>query len=174
MLNNTYDLHIHTSPDVIERKCSDFEVAQRMRKAGMRGGVIKSHHFETASRARCVCEHFPELNVFGGMCLNRSVGGLNPDAVERMAQLGGKFLWFPTVDSYWFQQYKNRNAKNVDLSHYISVLDENGVLSPSAVSCLDIAAKYSLTVPPMLFYLVILAKPPHLSLMKAWNYMHNC
>ena len=37
LLSGTYDLHIHTAPDVIPRKCTDEETVRRLEAAGMRG-----------------------------------------------------------------------------------------------------------------------------------------
>ena len=36
LLSGTYDLHIHTAPDVIPRKCTDEETVRRLEAAGMR------------------------------------------------------------------------------------------------------------------------------------------
>lgn len=127
LLKGAYDLHIHTSPDVSPRKCTDMEMAKRCAAAGMRGFTIKCHYGDTVGRAAAVREIYPELDVQSGLVLNRQAGGLNPDAVERMAQMGGKFLWFPTLDA-----------------PHIPVCDENGRLLPSACGILEIAAQYNL------------------------------
>lgn len=42
-------------------------------------------------------QNLSNIDVFGGVCLNFSVGGFNPNAVEVSAQMGGKFVWFPTI-----------------------------------------------------------------------------
>ena len=75
LLQGVYDLHMHTSPDIDARKCSDVELAARWRAAGMAGGAIKSHYLDTAGRARVLTELYPELDIAGGITLNRSVGG---------------------------------------------------------------------------------------------------
>ena len=49
LLSGTYDLHIHTAPDVIPRKCTDEETVRRLEAAGMKGCAIKCHYFETAA-----------------------------------------------------------------------------------------------------------------------------
>lgn len=41
LLNGVYDLHIHTAPDVVPRKCSDLELARRAGGPGD-GGVAPS------------------------------------------------------------------------------------------------------------------------------------
>ena len=69
----------------------------------VRAVVIKSHLFPTQDRATLVnkiCkEHYGEdvgFEMFGGITLNRSVGGLNPTAVEAALKLGSKIVWLPT------------------------------------------------------------------------------
>ena len=71
LLKGTYDLHVHTAPDVVPRKCSDVQLAERMRAAGMAGGAIKSHYLDTAGRAGILRELYPELTIVGGIVLNR-------------------------------------------------------------------------------------------------------
>ena len=46
LLNGVYDLHIHTSPDVVPRKYSDLELARRLAERGMAGCAIKCHYFD--------------------------------------------------------------------------------------------------------------------------------
>lgn len=146
LLQGLYDMHIHTAPDVVPRKCSDLEAAKRMLDAGMRGGAIKSHYLDTAGRAMLLREQFPTLRIVGGITLNRSVGALNPCAAERSAQAGGKMLWFPTLEAREYQRYQHRNDPDADLSPYIPVCDENGKLLPAALDVLDVAAQYKLAV----------------------------
>lgn len=146
LLTGIYDMHIHTAPDVVPRRCGDLEAARRMLDAGMRGGVIKNHYLDTACRAELLKEQFPTLRFFGGITLNRSVGGLNPWAAERSAQAGGKMLWFPTLEAREYQRYQHRSEPDADLSMYIPVCDENGKLLPAALDVLDVAAQHKLVV----------------------------
>lgn len=142
LLKGAYDLHIHTSPDVSPRKCSDLEAARRMLDAGMAGGAVKCHYLDTAARAALLREQFPGLNIVGGIALNRSVGGLNPDAVERTGQAGGKMMWFPTLESRAYQAYH----RNEDLSRFIPVCGGDGKLLSAAQDVLDAAAQYKMVV----------------------------
>ncbi|MBE5972789.1 MAG: amidohydrolase [Lachnoclostridium sp.] len=145
-LKGAYDLHFHTAPDVSPRKCTDLELAREWLRTGMKGGVIKSHYADTTGRAALIRELYPELSVWGGLVLNRQAGGLNPAAVEKMAQAGGKFLWFPTLDSREYQAYRHKNEKDFDLSPFIAVCDEDGALKPAVYDVLDVAAKYNLVL----------------------------
>lgn len=142
LLKGMYDLHVHTSPDVVPRKCSDLELAARLIDSGMAGCAIKNHYSDTAARAALLQEQFPQLRIAGGITLNRSVGGVNPDAVERSAQAGGKLVWFPTLEARAYKRFH----KETELSRYLTVLDEDGKLLPQAAEVLETAAQYKLTV----------------------------
>ena len=78
------DMHVHSHPDVFGRNMDDIDVAQLAKARGMRGIVLENHISETASRAALVMKVVPGVEVFGGIVLNKSVGGINPDAVEWM------------------------------------------------------------------------------------------
>ena len=96
------DMHVHSHPDVFGRNMDDIDVAQLARSKGMRGILLKNHVAETASRAALVMKVVPGIEVFGGVVLNKAVGGINPDAVEWMHRTyggRGKVVWLPTFES---------------------------------------------------------------------------
>lgn len=102
LLTGVIDFHCHSGPDALERSVSDLEIARIARRAGMRGLVLKNHFTSTAGRAELVRQEVPGLEVFGGIVLNRAVGGLNPEAVRRMVEFEGqrgKVVWLPTFDA---------------------------------------------------------------------------
>ena len=145
LLQGAYDMHIHTAPDVTPRKCDDLELAQRLQEAGMAGCAIKSHYMDTSGRAALLQKLYPELTFAGGITLNRSLGGVNPDAVERTGQMGGKMLWFPTLEARAYQGFHHRDD-GTDLSRFLTVLNEDGKLLPQAVEVLEAAAQYHMVV----------------------------
>ena len=120
------DMHIHAAPDVRARKLDDLELMEASVQRGVRAIVLKSHNVPTADRAylvnRVAKEKYPEANftAFGGLCLNRPVGGLNPDAVETSLKLGAKVIWLPTNTA---ENHLHKNGK--DPSKGVKVL-ENG------------------------------------------------
>lgn len=146
LIKGTYDLHVHTAPDVVPRKCTDLELAQRMCDCGMKGGAIKCHYGDTSARAALLRQQFPQLQIVGGIVLNRYAGGINPYAVERAAQMGGKFVWFPTLEALSYQKFHHQGEPESDLSGFLSILDEKGNLMPAAIDVLDIAAQYHMVV----------------------------
>ena len=96
------DMHVHSHPDVFGRNMDDIDVATLAKARGMRGIVIKNHISETASRAALVMKVVPGIEVFGGIVLNKAVGGVNPDAVEWMHRVygsRGKIVWLPTFEA---------------------------------------------------------------------------
>ena len=96
------DMHVHSHPDVFGRNMDDIDVAQLAKARGMRGILLKNHVSETASRAALVMKVVPGIEVFGGIVLNRAVGGINPDAVEWMHRVyggRGRVVWLPTFES---------------------------------------------------------------------------
>jgi microsomal dipeptidase-like Zn-dependent dipeptidase len=91
------DMHIHSHPDVFGRNLDDIDVAQIAKARGMRGIVLKNHVSETASRAALVMKIVPGIEVFGGIVLNKAVGGIKhvktlskPDAVGLVVAPNGQ------------------------------------------------------------------------------------
>lgn len=127
-LEGVIDLHVHSWPDVRERKMSDMDLMEAGLKNGARAIVIKNHYMPTAARAAMVNRLKKEkygtvpFDMYGGIALNQSVGGLNPYAVEYTLKMGGKIVWLPTFDSEFTMKRKGkaggvicvRNGKAVD------------------------------------------------------------
>ena len=158
-LSGAYDLHVHPHPDIIERKFDDIELAKMATKAQMAGFAIKSHYVPTADRAYYARREVPGVNVFGGLCLNNAVGGLNPQAVDIFGRSGGKVVWMPTVDSlnesrrleetgsakshYWSRMQLELEKDGI-LKPPISILDEKGNILPVMDEIISLIIKYKL------------------------------
>ncbi|MGH8726391.1 MAG: DUF6282 family protein [Burkholderiales bacterium] len=96
------DMHVHSHPDVFGRNMDDIDIAQLAKAKGLRGILLKNHVSETASRAALVMKVVPGIEVWGGIVLNKAVGGVNPDAVEWMHRMyggRGKVVWLPTFEA---------------------------------------------------------------------------
>ena len=101
-IEGAIDLHVHSAPDSVPRALTAIETAQIAWRHGMRAVLYKSHFAETASLAYLVSQIVPDVGAYGGISLNRSVGGFNVAAVERMAAMTGghgRIVWMPTVDA---------------------------------------------------------------------------
>jgi hypothetical protein len=135
LLEGTYDLHIHTSPDVKERCVSDVEAAQQARDVGMAGILIKNHHTLTADRA-AIATNVTDFPTYGSLALNLSVGGLNSAAVETAIKMGAKEIWMPTVDSKSYLDFHKPGS-----NEGISLLDERGYLTRAVDPILELIAQ---------------------------------
>jgi len=98
-LDGVIDLHIHSAPDVPARLMDDLALARQAAAAGMRAILLKSHHMLTADRAIIAQQIVPGIRVYGGLALNRPVGGLNPAAVEVALAMGAREIWMPTLSA---------------------------------------------------------------------------
>jgi uncharacterized protein DUF6282 len=162
LVRGGYDPHIHISPDVVERRISDVQLAQRFKELGLAGFGLKSHYTSTAERARVVSEAVPGVHVLGAITLNRAVGGLNPMAVEIAAREGARIVWFPTVSSENEQHEvlaADPNGKvpvwvKFELSireagitpEPVPVVDGSGALLPEAHAVLEVIARHDLVL----------------------------
>ena len=139
-LKGAIDLHIYTEPDSIARSIDALEAAKLARDRGLRAIALKHHYDETAGLAYLARKAFPGIEVFGGVALNLTVGGLNPRAVEYLTQVTGgygKFVFMPTNDSEAQVKYGKQNRPFVKVS-------ENGELVPEAKAIIALVAKYDL------------------------------
>ena len=138
-----FDMHVHTSPDVVSRKLSDIELAERFRNAGLLGAVIKCHYADTAGRAALLNERYGDygMKFYGGVVLNNSAGGINHHAVEASGKMGGRYVWFPTMDAEHYLQHRNSDSQDG-----IYILDSEGRLKSEAVKVLETAKKYNMLV----------------------------
>jgi len=142
-LQGIIDIHAHVGPATdlsLPRTLDAIEATQLAARHGMRAINLKQHYLETASWAYLVSRMVPGIRVFGGIALNRSVGGLNVNAVEQVATFKGGFgrvVYFPTFESAY------SNPKNPERSVAVS---KDGVLLPAVGEILKVAAKYDMTV----------------------------
>jgi len=118
-LEGTYDLHVHTAPDVLVRKINDIEAAQQAKNAGMAGLLLKNHHTCTAPRAQIVEKVVPGISVVGALVLDYSVGGINLFAVEAALKMGAREIFMPTKSA---SNHRNKEGKLGG----ISILDKEG------------------------------------------------
>jgi hypothetical protein len=135
------DMHVHSHPDVFGRNMDDIDVAQLAKSRGMRGILLKNHVSETASRAALVMRVVPGIEVFGGIVLNKAVGGINPDAVEWMHRVyggRGRVVWLPTFES-------DKHVKTFSKPDAVGlVVAPNGKVTPEMEAVLKIIARENL------------------------------
>ncbi len=141
-LAGVIDIHVHSAPDSTPRKIDAIDLARLAKSRGMRGLVLKNHYEPTASLAYIVRKEVPGIEVFGGVDLNLSVGGMNPSAVEHMAATTGGYgrvVWMSTFDSEAQVRYSKQDRPFVRVS-------QNGQLLPETRQVIALIARRNLVL----------------------------
>ena len=141
-LTGAIDMHAHSDPDGTPRSIDAIDLARLAKSRGMRAIVLKNHYEPTASRAFIVRKEVPGIEVFGGISLDLTVGGVNPAAVEWMTKVKGGYgrvVWMPTYDS------ENQVLFSRQQRPFARVA-KDGMLVPEAVRVISIIAKNNLVL----------------------------
>ena len=139
-LNGAIDMHAHSDPDGTARSIDAIDLAKLAKSRGMRAIVLKNHYEPTASLAYIVRKEVPGIEVFGGISLDLTVGGVNPAAVEWMTKVKGgygKVVWLPTFDSENQAQPAGRPFARVV---------RDGAVTPEVSQVIALAAKHNLVL----------------------------
>lgn len=137
-LKGIIDLHWHLGPPTyqsITRSLDAYEASILAKRHGYKAIVFKQHYLETASWAYLISRTVEGIQLFGGVALNRSVGGINPVAVENVLTFPegvGRVVYMPTFES---EHYNPGSSVAVPIS-------KDGKLLPEVLEVLDIIAKY--------------------------------
>lgn len=144
VLHGLVDMHTHSGPSPFPRRFDHVEAAKDGERIGMRAMVAKSHHHNTQMDILAMAGRLKEVKtqVFGGIALNSTVGGVNPHAVRMCLRMGGKVVWFPTISSGRHLECHPENGAfpttTVPLTaDRIDIVDERGELKPEAHEVLD-------------------------------------
>jgi hypothetical protein len=141
-LQGVVDFHAHSGPDVVPRSIDSLALARLAKDHGFRGLVLKNHYEPTVTLAFLARKQTPDVAFFGGIALNRSVGGINSTAVERMTRVEGKLgrvVWMPTFDA------ENQVRVSKENRPYVRV-SSGGQLLPEVLEVLDLIAKHDLVL----------------------------
>jgi hypothetical protein len=152
LLTNAIDCHTHGGSDPMERLLLEDDIGIDYTEAGMRAMVVKTWYTPSASRnalvQKIVNRHAAQRGLrpvlcFGGVVLNYSVGGFNPEAVKKCLGFPGmKYVWMPMVDSY-----HHRRVVYDDWSGYgLNFLDDNRKVVPPVQDILRIIADNDLVL----------------------------
>jgi Family of unknown function (DUF6282) len=148
MMQGVIDIHLHAAPCLLDRPFDEVEIARQAREAGYAALVLKSIFVPNADRIEIVRQLVPDLPLFGGIVLNHTVGGVNPEAVAAAIGFGAKVVWLPTVHAanhikyfgtarYPWQKQKGFDRKNEIKG--IRLLDQRGELIPEMIEIIEIA-----------------------------------
>ena len=141
-LTGAIDIHVHSSPDDRPRSLDAIEAARLARARGMRAIVLKNHYESTAGLAYLVRLVVPDFQVFGGIDLNLTVGGINPAAVEHMTRVSGgwgRVVWMPTFDA------ENQVRFSKEQRPFVAV-SRGGDLVPEVRQVIALIAKHGLVL----------------------------
>jgi hypothetical protein len=136
------DVHAHADPDKTARSLDVLELAKMYRDRGFRAVVLMNHYDATVGMAYLVDKYTPGLDVYGGLVLNRMVGGINPVAVEHMQRVEGgrgKIVYMPTIDS------ENEVRRNESGAPFVRI-SKDGQLLPEVLDMLDLIASTDLAL----------------------------
>ena len=137
------DIHMHTHPDVADRPVDAFDAARIAKSYGLRAIVLKNHHEPTAAQAYLVRQVVPGIDIFGGITMDLTNGGVNPAAVEHMAGVKGGFgriVWMPTYDAEVVVRASRQNSRP------FARVSRGGELLPETKAVLESIAKHGLVL----------------------------
>ena len=142
LLAGSIDIHVHSLPDDRPRSIDAIDVVKLAGVRAMRAIVLKNHYESTAGLVYLVRKVAPGLEVFGGIDLNLTVGGINPAAVAHMTTVTGgwgRIVWMPTFDSENQVRFSKENRPFVSVSR-------NGELLPAVKDVIALVAKHQLVL----------------------------
>jgi hypothetical protein len=151
-LQGAIDLHVHCAPSLFTRWGDGLDVARACEQAGMAAVLLKAHEGSTVAEAAVLDRLSPSFEVAGGVVLNRYVGGINPAAAEAALRLGGRCIWFPTVDAEAHARafgstgaYPSQRG-GIESPRGIRLLDDDGEIIEAARDVLALAAGHDALV----------------------------
>lgn len=141
-LTDAADLHCHFGPDAHRARSVDaLDAARQAAAAGHAAVVLKSHDSPTAQLAAVLDGVVDGVRVFGGICCDREVGGVNPAAVETALRLGARVVWLPTLSSR--QDQRNGVGPRLGIpGPGLVVCDDGGELLPETREVLDLVHEH--------------------------------
>jgi hypothetical protein len=144
VLDGAIDLHCHFGPESVvgtPHSVDAFGAASDAADLGMAAIVLKSHDFPSNAVAHAANQTVDAVDVFGSICCDFCIGGLNPAAVEVALRDGAAIVWLPTISSQ--QDVENGVAAMLGLSgEGITLLDADGRLRPEVDEILALVAQY--------------------------------
>lgn len=149
LIQGAIDTHIHVAPCAsASRPLDGIDIGIQACEEGMEAVAYKSMSQPSSIEAylcqKVVNQWAKEHNkkptkIIGGVVLNHSVGGLNPEAVYVAARIGGRFVWTPNVDAAHL-------TKIIGQPNGIEVLDENDKVVPELLEVFELIKEYDLVL----------------------------
>ncbi|MFC1955869.1 DUF6282 family protein [Chloroflexota bacterium] len=145
LLHGSYDIHQHSGPSSTTQRLYD-ELDLAIQGCDMeQGGIVFKNHDTPTTRSVVLVQkvvnkwaeehHKKKIELYSGVTLNHSVGGLNPDAVIAAYRLGGKYVWMPSLDANHQRRVMGQQEDGIDL------IDENDKVVPELKEILALMAE---------------------------------
>lgn len=148
VLGGAIDLHCHYGPESVvgvPHRVDAFEAARDAAAFDFAAIVLKSHDFPSNGIAYAAGQAVPEVKVFGGVCCDFCIGGLNPAAVETSLRDGAAIVWLPTLSSQ--QDVDNGIAAMLNIpGPSISLFDSKGRLRDEVHEILRLVSEHDAIV----------------------------
>lgn len=95
IVKQAIDIHVHIGPEAIPRKYT-VDTLIKAEEGKLGGAVLKNHFYATSPLLEK-----SRLRLFGGIALNNTVGGLNPQAIYAASVISDQpiVIWFPTINA---------------------------------------------------------------------------
>src|SRR5581483_7955956 len=143
-LGGAVDLHCHFGPESVigtPHSVDAVGAAADAADLGFLAIVLKSHDFPSNAVASAAQQQVGGVRVFGSICCDYWVGGVNPTAVETALRDEAAIVWLPTIASR--QDVVNGVAALLGIrGDGIELLDEEGRLRPEVRDVLDLVAEH--------------------------------
>jgi hypothetical protein len=161
LIEGAIDTHAHPFPSPFPRRMGIVELARDCAAAKYRAVIAKSHHHSMVPEILALeneggLADIP-VKVFGGTPTNNSVGGLNPYAVDLCLNMGGRWVWFPTLSSPAHVKHVHEEQQHGRPGFVvatitlrpdvpISILDENGKVKPEVIDICELIAQHDVVL----------------------------
>ena len=149
LMKGSLDLHVHSGPSVMARKLDHLGAVKEASKAGQRAILIKDHYYSGAPLVNLLKPLISDYNVelFSGIPLNNTSGGLNPFAVDTFLKSGAKLVWMPTSSAANHIRSTHRKTRlatsqSMRKAEAISVVDAKGRILDEVKEILDLIAEF--------------------------------
>ena len=149
LMKGSLDLHVHSGPSVMARKLDHLGAVKEASQAGQRAILIKDHYYSGAPLVNLLKPLITDYKVelFSGVHLNNTSGGLNPFAVDTFLKSGAKLVWMPTSSAANHIRSTHRKtrlatARPMKKAEALSVVDTKGRIVDEVKEILDLIAEF--------------------------------
>jgi len=145
LLAGAIEFHFHPAPDgSTPRKVDAFEALREAKSVGMRAMVLKDKSCGTGAIAQLANKYAVGATAVGAITLDKSIGGLNPEAVEIEAALGSKVVWMPTYSA--LNDPTKKKTEKGNKRYNLTIIDSTGALLPEVIEIISIVKDHDMVL----------------------------